>query len=198
MKKLALLSTLCFTVFTSCSNRAFTKGEYTDPDRVILLDDRYGDSDMKLMAETLNKSMLESPVIKDAKKVPVLQVETVSNSTSEHIDMRSLTDKIRTAMLKTGKVQFSNKEERKTLSGEYEYQKESGNVNQASAKMKGFQVGSDYILSGDFSSHVQELGNKKVIYYKLTLNLTDISTNLIVWSDENEIKKLFKKRTYTN
>lgn len=196
MKNLVLLSALVF--FTSCStNRAFTKGEYTDPDRVILLDDRYGDADMKLMAETLNKSLLESPVIKDSKKAPVLQVETVSNSTSEHIDMRSLTDKIRTAMLKTGKVQFHNKEERGTLSGEYEYQMGSGNVNQATAKMKGFQVAADFILSGDFSSHVQELGNKKVVYYKLTLNLTDISTNLIVWSDENEIKKLFKKRTFT-
>ena len=196
MKKLLLL--LPLVLATSCgTSRAFTKGEYTDADRVILLDDRFGDSDMKIMAKTLTKSLLESAKVKDAKKAPVLQVETVTNSTSEHIDMKSLTDKIRTSLLKTGKVQFHNKTQRGTMSGEYEYQTHSGNVNQSTAKRKGFQVGADYMLSGDFSSHVQELGNRKAVYYKLTLNLTDISTGLIVWSDDKDIKKLFKKRTFT-
>lgn len=196
MKKTLFLLTLLLV--TSCgTSRAFTKGEYTDAGRVILLDDRYGDEDMRIMASTLTDSLLNSDTIKEAKTPPVLQVETVTNSTSEHIDVKSLTDKIRTAMLKTGKVQFHNKTQRQTISSEYEYQTHSGNVKQSTAKMKGFQVGADYMLSGDFTSHVQELGNKKAVYYKLTLNLTDISTGLIVWSDEKELKKLFKKRTFT-
>jgi len=198
MKKILIFATSLLLLSACSTNRAFTKGEYTDPERVILLDDRYGDADMRQMADALSNSLLESAVIKNAKEKPVLQVETVTNSTSEHIDMRSLTDKIRTALLKTGTVNFHNKEERGTLSSEYEYQTFSGNVDPRSATMRGSQVGSNFILSGDFSSHVQELGNRKVVYYKLTLNLTDILTGLIVWSDENEIKKLFKKRTFTS
>jgi len=193
--------TVFIMVFTgllaSCSSqRAFTKGEYTDPDKVILLDDKYNESDMKIMADALVDSLLKHQIISSAKKIPVFQVENVSNSTSEHIDMQSLTDKIRTALIKSGKVQFHDKLQRGTLSKEYEYQTQSGNVTKETAKAKGYQIGSDYMLSGDFSSNVQEVGAKKVIYYKLTLNATDIKTGLIVWTDDKEIKKLYKKRSY--
>ena len=181
----------------SCSgNRAFTKGEYTDPDRVILLDDKYNESDMKIMADALVSSLMKHPIVSQQKKIPVFQVERVVNSTSEHIDMKSLTDKIRTALINSGKVAFHDKDERSTLSEEYDYQTKSGNVNQSTAKERGHQIASDYIIGGDFSSNVQELGGKKVIYYKLTLKATDIKTGLISWTAEQEIKKLFKKRSY--
>jgi hypothetical protein len=107
-----------------------------------------------------------------------------------------MTDKIRTAMLKTGKVQFHDKDQRKTMSDEYQYQSSSGYVDAKTAISKGYQIGTDYLISGELSSHIQRLGAKEVIYYKLTLNLTDIKTGLIVWSDEKELKKLFKKRSY--
>jgi len=197
MYKKVLILIISIFVLASCSGgRAFTKGEYTDPDRVILLDDRYNESDMKIMADALVDSLMKHPVITEAKKPPVFQVEKVVNATSEHIDMQSLTDKIRTALIKSGKVQFHDKGERETLSEEYEYQNKSGNVSKETAKEKGHQIGSDYIIGGDFSSNIQELGAKKVIYYKLTLKVTDIKTGIITWTDEKEIKKLFKKRSY--
>lgn len=196
MKFLLVSFILSLLVLSSCStNRAFTKGEYTDPDRVILLDDRFNDSDMKILADYLVKSLEESSVIKTEKQVPIVQVETVTNSTSEHIDMQALTDKVRAALIKTGKVAFHDKQQRGTLSEEYEYQNNSGNVSKETAKKKGNQVGSDYIMTGNFTSIVQEVGDKKVVFYKLTLNLTNIKTGLISWSDEKEIKKLYKKRS---
>jgi len=193
---MAMSLTVLIFVCSCSSQRAFTKGEYTNPDRVILLDDRYNESDMKIMADALVDSLLKHSIITDAKKTPVFQVENVSNSTSEHIDMQSLTDKVRTALIKSGKVQFHDKQQRDVMTKEYEYQTQSGNVSKETAKGKGYQVGSDYMLSGDFSSNVQEVGAKKVVYYKLTLNATDIKTGLIVWTDEKEVKKLFKKRSY--
>ena len=197
MRSLLLLMIFGVVLFSSCSSqRAFTKGEYTDPDRVILLDDRYNESDMKIMADALVDSLLKHPIVKDSKKSPIFQVENVRNSTSEHIDMQSLTDKVRTALIKSGKVQFHDKQQRDTISKEYEYQTQSGNVSKETAKSKGYQIGADYMLSGNFSSNVQEVGAKKVVYYKLTLNATEIKTGLIVWTDEKEVKKLFKKRSY--
>lgn len=197
MFKTFLFLFLSVIFISSCSsNRAFTKGEYTDPDRVILLDDKYNESDMKIMADSLVASLMKHPIVSQQKRTPVFQVERVVNSTSEHIDMKSLTDKIRTALINSGKVAFHDKDERSTLSQEYDYQNKSGNVSQSTAKERGHQIASDYIISGDFSSNVQELGGKKVIYYKLTLKATDIKTGLISWTDEKEIKKLFKKRSY--
>ena len=110
--------------------------------------------------------------------------------------MQALTDKIRAALIKSGKVQFHDKLQREIISKEYEYQTESGNVTKETAKVKGSQIGSDYMLSGNFTSNVQEVGAKKVVYYKLTLNATEIKTGLILWTDEKELKKLFKKRSY--
>ncbi|MEI6079395.1 MAG: penicillin-binding protein activator LpoB [bacterium] len=193
---LTLSAIATLIILSACStNRAFTKGEYTEADRTILLDDRFNDSDMRILADALVKSLEDSAIIKGQTKAPVLQVETVTNSTDEHIDMQSLTDKIRAALIKTGKVAFHNKQERGNLTEEYEYQTNSGNVEQSTAKKKGSQIGSDYMLTGNFTSIVQEVGAKKVIYYKLTLNVTDIKTGLISWSDEKEVKKLYKKRS---
>lgn len=196
MKICLFILSISIILFSSCSsNRAFTKGEYTDPERVILLDDRFNESDMKILADALVKSLEEHPIVASKAKIPVFFVERVTNSTSEHIDMDSLTDKIKTALIKTGKVAFHDKEQRSVLTEEYEYQTKSGNVNQSTAKQKGSQIGSDYVMSGNFSSIIQEVGNKKVIYYKLNLKATDIKTGLISWSDEKELKKLYKKRS---
>jgi uncharacterized protein (TIGR02722 family) len=191
---------LCFFVlftFARCAGeRAFTEGKYDDPTKVRLLDDKFNEADLQQIAETMINSMLSAEPIKTGKggKRPIVQVESVKNSTEEHIDTKSLTDKIRVHLTKSNKVRFSNKEERGTLAKEYEYAEE-GNIKQGTEKRRGGQIGADYILSGEITSNVQQVGDKKLIYYKMTLNLTDIETNIIEWSDEQELRKAFKKRS---
>ena len=105
-----------------------------------------------------------------------------------------LADSVRTALIKTGKVRFSNKEDRETVNEEIEYQQQSGRVRKDTQKRRDGSIGADYALTGDLISNVQEVGNKKLVYYRLTLNLTNLTTNLIEWSDEKPIRKRFKKR----
>src|SRR3954463_8201227 len=90
--------------------RAFTKGEYDDPTRVELLDDKFNESDMQQMADTVIKAMVSCPYVAKAEKPPVVIVERVQNRTQEHIDTVSMTDMIRTSLIKTAKVRFVNKE----------------------------------------------------------------------------------------
>src|SRR5690242_17944911 len=106
---------------TGCGPKAFTKGEYDDPTRVELLDDKFNEADMQQMADTVIKAMVSCPYVASATKPPVVIVERVANRTEEHIDTVSLTDKVRTSLIKSGKVRFVNKEERGTLSDEYDY-----------------------------------------------------------------------------
>lgn len=194
MKYLYLLILTSY-LFSSCGGpTAFTQGDYVDPNKVILLDDTFNEADMQKIAKAVVESLTKSSVVQGRR--PVIFLEKVENATHEHIDMTSLTSMIRTELLKTGRVSFHNKKHRNTLREEYKYQNDTGIVNKKTAKKRGFQVGSDYILAGHFSSHVQELGRMEVIYYKLTLNLTNISTGLIDWSDEKQIKKVFKKHRY--
>lgn len=121
-------------------------------------------------------------------------MESVQNRTEEHIDMKSLTDKVRTALIKSGKVKFSNKEERGTLEDEYRFN-EAGNTSAETIKKRGRQIGADYIMSGALSTNVQQVGNDKFIYYKLTMNLTNLETSTIDCVEEKEVRKKYRKRS---
>jgi uncharacterized protein (TIGR02722 family) len=191
---LLLLAVTMSVVGTGCSGpRAFTKGEYDDPTRVELLDDKFNEADMQQMADTVIKSMVSCGYVANAKKPPVVVVEKVANRTQEHIDTVSMTDKIRTALIKSGKVRFVNKEERDNMSDEIDYQ--SKNASGPTAKKKGAQIGADYILSGALATNVQEVGNKKFIYYKLTVNLTSLEAGTIDCTEEREVRKAYKKQS---
>ncbi len=189
------VSTSLLILVAGCGGpKAFTKGEYDDPTRVELLDDKYNEADMQQMADTIIKAMVGCNYVANAPKPPIVIVEKVQNRTEEHIDTVSLTDKIRTALIHSGKVRFVNKEERGTLENEYQFN-ESGNVENPSQKKRGKHAGADYILSGALATNVQQVGNDKFIYYKLTMNLTSMESSTIDCTEEREIRKKFRKRS---
>lgn len=189
------LSVFSFFCLNGCGPKAFTKGDYDDPSRVELLDDRFNEADMQQMADTVIRAMVACPYVAKAKQPPVVIVERVQNRTEEHIDMVSMTDKIRTALIKTGKVRFVNKKMRAILEEEYKYN-EGGAVSGPTMKQRGKQIGADYILAGALATNIQELGDRKLIYYKLTMNLTNLETSTIDCTEEKEVRKVFEKQTY--
>lgn len=187
------LPTLFFVV--SCGSKQFTQGKYDDMNEERLLDDQFNESDMKRIADTMVESLTQSQVIGNVKKPPVVLVTLVKNKTAEHIDMKSMTDKIRTALIKSGKFRFTEKEVREEIAGELEYQEESGYVDASTARKKGKQIGADYFLTGEITTRIQEVGKKKYIYYKANMNLVNIDTGIIDWSDEKELRKFYQKRS---
>lgn len=192
--KIIVLVNLVFLLLVGCAGpRAFQGGQYDDPDNITLLDDKYNEADMKMMADKLVGSLMKEPWIKDSSKRVLMQVSQVSNRTHEHIDVKMLTDKIRTALIKTRKISFVAAELRKNVAEEYEYQ-QSGYMKKDTAKGPGGQIGADYMVFGDIGSHVQEMGKDKIVYYKVTLNVSNLSTNTIEWTDDVEIKKRFQKK----
>lgn len=196
MRQLAL----CFgliAVFglSSCGGpKAFTKGEYDDPTRVELLDDKFNEADMQAMADTIVKSIVSCPEIDKSEKRPVVIVDQVKNNTEEHIDMSSLTDKIRTALIKTRRVKFVDKEARETIDEEYRYN-EAGNVDAQKMKKRGKQTGADYLMRGAMATNIQQVGNDKFIYYKLTMNLVGVESSEIDCTEEKELRKKYRRRS---
>jgi hypothetical protein len=120
-------------------------------------------------------------------------VGKLKNSTSEHIDMRSLGDKIQTALAQTGRFALVDQQARHDIAEEYEYQ-QSGYVDPNAAKGPGQQVSVDFIMTGDLASIIQEVGNDKLVYYKMTAKLNNVRTGLIEWTDEKQIRKKFERR----
>jgi len=194
MRNIFFVSLLVSILLVGCGPKAFTRGDYDDPTRVELLDDKFNEADMQQMADNTIKDMVACDYVAKSPKPPVVIVERVQNRTEEHIDTVSLTDKIRVALIKSGKVRFVNKEERGTLSDEYDYNA-SGMVAGPTQKTKGKQIGADYILSGSIATNVQQVGNDKLIYYKLTVNLTNMEQSTIDCTTEKEIRKKYRKRS---
>ena len=182
-------------VTSGCGPKAFTKGEYDDPNRVELLDDKFNEADMQQMAQATIQAMVACKYVANAAKPPVVIVERVQNRTEEHIDTVSLTDMVRTALIQSGKVRFINKRERGTLDEEYQYEGDGGATDPITAKHRGKQIGADYILSGDIATNVQQVGNDKYVYYKLTMNLTNLETSTIDCTQEKQLRKKFRRRS---
>jgi PBP1b-binding outer membrane lipoprotein LpoB len=91
-------------------------------------------------------------------------------------------------------VKFIDKSARETMDEEYRYN-EAGNVAKEKAKSRGKQTGADYLMRGALATNVQQVGNDKYIYYKLTMHLTNVETSEIDCTEEKEIRKKYRKKS---
>lgn len=184
-----------FTMTVACGPQAFVKGKYDDNvERTNLLTDEWSESDMQETVKSMVASLVTHPVVAGARTRPVVMVTQLQNKTSEHIDTQSIMDMVRVELMKTGKLAFIDKEARQDIDQEYDYQN-SGRVSGNTKKGPGGQTGADFIVNGRLDSIVQEVGKEKSIYYKITLNLTSIKSGVIEWTDQKQIRKLYKKKT---
>ena len=181
-------------LLTSCGPKAYVKGQYDDPQRENLMNDQWSETDMQVSVKTMVGSLVSHQSIANANKMPIVMVTNLQNKTSEHIDTQSIMDMVRVELTNSGRVAFVDKEAREDISKEYDYQG-SGMVSDETKKTKGGQIGADFIINGRLDSIVQEVGKEKTVYYKLTLNLTNLKTGIIAWTNHKEIRKAYKKKS---
>lgn len=186
------MSVLAITL-THCGPKAFVKGQYDDVQKENLLNDQWSETDMQNAVKDLVASAVAHPAIANAKTPPVVMVTQLQNKTSEHIDTQNIMDMMRVELMNSGRVEFIDKEARQDIKDEYEYQKD--NASEGTKKSAGGQTGADFILNGRMDSIVQEVGKEKTVYYKMTLNLTNLKTSKIVWSNYKQMRKQFKKKS---
>lgn len=195
MKKFAVIALILSSVgMTACGPRQFVKGEYDENvNDTNLLTDKWSESDMQVAVRDLVASAVAHPAIAQAKRPPIVMVTRLQNKTSEHIDTQSVADMFTAELMRSGKTQFVDKAAREDIAEEYDYQ-DSGMVSRETKKGKGGQVGADFIMNGRIDSIVQEAGKDKTVYYKITMNLTNLKTGLIQWTDYKQLRKQFKKK----
>jgi penicillin-binding protein activator len=173
-----------------------TQVYYGDPKAVEQVNIDFGSTDLQMIAEQMVQSLLGSAVFEGGKH-PVFYVAQVKNRTDEHIDTKSVTDKIRVSLLRSGKPRFTaTTEVGDELLNQMEYQTGSGLVRPDTAKKLGQQVGADYFLYGEITSIRKKGGRVEDVYFKFTLNLVNIENGLIEWADEKEIRKGEKRPVF--
>lgn len=181
---------------------------YDDPDRVETLTIDFGSTDLQTLAGSMTESLaaapqlayLENPAKGNDKRI-VAVMGGVENRTSEHIDTQGITDQIRTSLLNSGKFRFVAGNAGQGEIGDQVRFQQSGRVDPAWAREFGKQFGAEVVLYGTLrsidkakGSTLESGGTKyKDKYYQFVLNLVNIETGEIIWSDIEEIRKSEKK-----
>jgi penicillin-binding protein activator len=195
MKRPALFLLL---LIASCSSI-----RYDDPGRVETLTIDYGSTDLQTLAGEMVESLVASPQLNyldnsgktDDKRV-IVYTGNVENRTNEHIDTEGITDKIQTALLKSGKFRFvADRAGQAEIDGQIRLQ--AGRVREDMLRELGKQNGADVILYGTLrsiekrkGSSLESGGTRKVdVYYQFVLKCVNIDTAEILWQEEQELRK---------
>ena len=178
----------CLFIYTGCT----VTTRSVSPDEELHYDEVYDFSDKQIIVKKLIDSLVTKQPLAGGNDRPVVIVYGVANRTSEHISTSGITDDIRQGLLQSGKARLVNETQRENIAKETEHQF-SGNVLAKTRIARGHQVGAKYMLTGTLRSiekkepHQFRLKKKSLQYYSLNLELTDIESGLIEWTDKVEV-----------
>ena len=153
----------------------------------------YDASDMRKITTAVVDKMLTSSFLAGQSSPPVMTIAGVENRTREYVDTKNLTDRMRTMLLQSGRMQFVNTARRQDLLNEQGYQ--AANVNSDQMAAIGAQAGANYMITGSLTQMTQQTGKQvrvskqRLNYYKLTMEITDLASSLIVWTTEEEFAR---------
>jgi len=165
---------------------------YGDARGVETVTNQFGSTDLQMIAESMTRSMLQTPVIVSG-ELPIVTVQEVKNKTSEYIDTRAITDSIRAELQKSRKVRFAVDAAAMQQQVEELERQQSELYDKEQAAEKGRMVGAQYRMEGNITSIVKQAKDVKDVYYKFNLQLWNIRNGLLEWSDEKEIRKTTSK-----
>jgi penicillin-binding protein activator len=173
------------------------EGNYADPDKVEIVNDKWNETDARLTGEAMIKSALAKPwintfVTENKGQKPFILVDDFENRTSEQLDTQALFESVRNELINSGRIRFLDGAQRKKILDEYRYQN-SGTVRKDQAKGPGKQFGADFMMVGSISSIEAVQGGYKTVTYQVEMRLTSIETSEIVWTEIKKIKKQLRR-----
>lgn len=194
-----------FLVFALLLSASCSSIRYDDPGRQETLNIDYGSTDLQTLSAGMVESLIQSPGLNyldnsgkgDDKRV-IVYFGSIENRTAEHIDTGGISDKIQTALLKSGKFRFvAEKAGQKEIEEQVRFQQETGRVREDMMRAFGKQIGADVILYGTLRSIEKSKGSslesggtrKQDVYYQFVLKCVNIDTAEVLWQEEEELRK---------
>ncbi|MCG8327790.1 MAG: penicillin-binding protein activator LpoB [Chitinophagales bacterium] len=187
-----LMMALVASLWTSSCNRQVQR---IDTDTTVDLSGRWNDTDARLTAAELVTEVMSQPWLDNHMRRtgerPVIIVGMVENKSHEHIEAEVFTKELEKAFIKSGRVRVVQAgEKRSQIRRERADQQE--NSSASTMKQWGMEVGADYMLQGSINSIMDAYKRKKVIYYQIDMEMSNIETNEKVWIGDKKIKKFVK------
>lgn len=193
MNRIFTLILIVFSITIFSCNRKVTR---VSPDEQIDISGRWNNTDSRLTAEQLTDDVLKAAWLNNfmqakAGQKPVVICGFVDNKSHEHIEAETFVKDLEQSFIKTQKVRVVQAgKKREELRAEKADQQTNATVS--TMKKFGMETGADYILQGSINSIVDEHKKKRVVYYQVNLELTDIQTNEVVWIGDKKIAKYVK------
>ncbi|WP_066756744.1 penicillin-binding protein activator LpoB [Crocinitomix algicola] len=194
MKRISL-NIVLVALFAVGLQSCFRSVSRVDPEEQIDISGKWNDVDSRMTADAMIEQVLGEIWLKkhmsDKGEKPVVIVGFVKNKSHEHIDAETFMKDIEKSFITSQKVRLvQGGEKREAIRGERADQQDNASVS--TMKKWGLEIGADYMMQGSINSIVDALDRKKVVYYQIDLELTNIQTNEIVWIGDKKIKKFVK------
>jgi len=161
---------------------------------------RWNDSDVRQVCESLIASAISSPAIdayirdysgRNGGALPAVIIGTFKNTSSEHIDTRIISSRMRTAIINSGKLAFvEHGNVRDEIRAERDDQQ--ANASDTTAASVDKETGANFILTGEVNSMEERADNTTVRVYFVKATITNIETNRIIWRSKMKTTKLKK------
>lgn len=186
-----LLATVGSTALSSCS-RKVTR---LDPTETVDISGSWNNTDSRMVADEMigdvaSRPWLANHLEKTGKK-PVVIVGMVTNKSHEHIEAETFMKDLERSFVNVGRVTLvQSGKKREELRAERADQQT--NASASSMKKFGLESGADYILQGSINSIVDAYKRKKTVQYQVSLELTNLQTNEVVWIGDKKIAKYVK------
>lgn len=194
--KVVLVSLLAVSplFFFSCASTSVKR--YAADESVKDLSGYWNSNDVDQVCTTLIDSCIKSKRIANFKaaegRAPFVIIGTIKNKSVEHIDTSILSKRFQNVIINDGTLEFvADANQREELRAEKNDQAENA---YETAKSIGNETAADFMLQGTVTTIVDTVGKQQVRTYQVDMQLIDLETNRIIWSDQNnDIKKYIKK-----
>ena len=194
--KSLLKSVLIASVLLMVSCASTTVKRYSADENVKDLSGYWNDNDVNQVCTTLIDSCIKSKRVAEFEKkngrAPVVIIGTIKNKSIERIDTSILSKRFQNAIINDGTLEFvADANQREELRAEKYDQAENA---YETAKSIGNELAADFMLQGSVTTIVDTVDREQVRTYQVDMQLIDLETNKIIWSDQNnDIKKYIKR-----
>ena len=190
-----VLLIIIISLLTACGTTI--RHEIRDEETVTGSD--WSAKDLKDVREYMSASLKQSAYVANpqykAERPRWMLAKDLKNETDEHVNTRTIMEKIRTRLINDGTAVFVDDQAIEDILNQLKLQ-HSGLYDNKTVAQVGKLVGARLILRGTISSIRKKSDRKDIIYYNITLQLVNIATAEIIWTDEKEIQRLTSKSMF--
>ena len=189
-----LSSLLMVMTLNACATQTvLIDNENDSTERAAALEGR----DFEMASNAMIQDMLDMGTLSKPNGQPyILVISRIENETMQRIEVDELSQAIRIALMKSGKVRVTAFREDDMVMSSSQLRK-SKEFNQANVRKAGSLAAPELSLSGKITQREFIVSGKKRIEYRFSMSITDLKNGLTIWEGEEKIKKLADKDTVT-